>query len=338
MKKKHIGFLAVAVCLAFAACSAAHGQLPADYPTEAPTVQAIQTLSFNWENVDKYPLTTSLALLPTRNQIAAGGDDCQLSVWNIEDGSLLKHFKVDDDWIRSVAVSPDGATLVTMGHNGSIKTWNTSDWSAKTTFSKIAIGAECIVFSPDGQTLACCGFETPVVIFDAATGRQKTTLTMPGTGNTSIVFSPDGKYLAAAGRNGIVRVWEVSASYRQVHDLRTDGRRILGLAFSMDGSLLAAGGVGPNIFVWNTATGQKKQTFSAVVGKTFSLCFCGNDILASGDSLNNIRLWNLGDGKEIGRCIGHTGTVATMYFDIEKGNLISGGFDTTVRFWPFAQR
>lgn len=338
MKKKQWRFIVAVMSLGFALLSVSvWGDATAEYPNSAPTVEANRVLSFTWDDVDKYPLTTTLAFLPMKKEVITGGDDCRLCVWNLENGALLNHFKADEDWIRSVAVSPDGETLASLSHDGSIKLWSTADWKVKSTFSKVANGAEGIAYSPDGQTLAVCGFESRVTLFDAATGKVKSERPMPGTGNTIIRFSPDGKLLAAAGRHGTVRVWD-AASMKVVYDLKTDGRRVHDIAFSMDGSLLAAGGESSSIFVWMTGSGQRKQTISTEVGKTFSLCFCGNDIIASGDSLNSVRLWNLGGGEEIGRCLGHTGTIAAMFFDLENGELLTGGFDTTVRTWPLAAR
>ncbi len=313
------------------------GEAEPEYPTTAPMVEANRVLSFTWEDVDKYPLTTSMAFVPSKNELVTGGDDCNLSVWDLSNGALLKHFRADDDWIRSLDFSNDGVTLAALSHNGSVKLWDTAEWKAVKTLSKVGNGAESISFSPDGRYLAVCGYDPQVTIFDIAEGKAKTTLAMPGAGNTVIRFSPDGTTLAAAGRSGIVRLWDVD-SFSHRKDLRTDGRRVITLSFSLDGALLAAGGESPLIFVWESASGQKKQVIDAAIGKTFSLGFCGSDVLASGDSLNSVRVWNIEDGSEIARGYGHTGTIAALCFDLEKGELLSGGFDTTVRFWPFLKQ
>lgn len=313
------------------------GEPEPEYPLSAPLVEADQVLSFTWDDVDKYPLTTSLAFIPAKSELVTGGDDCQLAVWDLTNGALKNHFRADEDWIRSLDLSVDGETLAALSHHGSIKLWNTAEWKAVKTLTKVGNGAESICFSPDGQFLAVCGYDPQVTIFDIASGRTKTTLAMPGAGNTVVRFSPDGKTLAAAGRSGIVRLWD-AGTFQHRKDLRTDGRRVRTLAFSLDGTLLAAGGESPTIFIWDAASGQKKQTLNAAIGTTYSLGFCGSDILASGDSLNSVRLWNLGDGSEFARGYGHTGTVAALYFDLDKGELLSGGFDTTVRFWPFLKQ
>ena len=50
--------------------------------------------------------------------------------------------------------------------------------------------------------------------------------------------------MAAAGRNGKIRIWNVTDGSNQ-RDIETDGRRIRALAFSPDGTRLAAAGNSP---------------------------------------------------------------------------------------------
>ncbi len=67
--------------------------------------------------------------------------------------------------------------------------------------------------------------------------------------------------------------------------------------------------------------------------KIRSLAFCGSKTLASGGSDNAVRVWDLSTHKEIQRLVGHTGTVASLVADTQRHVLVSGSFDTTIRFW-----
>jgi WD40 repeat protein len=58
-----------------------------------------------------------------------------------------------------------------------------------------------------------------------------------------------------------------------------------------------------------------------------------------------VRLWNPATGQQIAYLSGHTGTVSTMVYEPKTQQLITGGFDTSVRFWtlplaesPFAEQ
>jgi WD40 repeat protein len=97
--------------------------------------------------------------------------------------------------------------------------------------------------------------------------------------------------------------------------------------------MLAAGGEGPFVMLWNPQNGSLIRIFTERPGKTFSLAFCGNDVLASGESDNMARLWDTATGQQIATLSGHTGTVSTMTFEPKTRSLVTGSFDASVRFW-----
>ncbi|NES83014.1 MAG: hypothetical protein F6K10_17295 [Moorea sp. SIO2B7] len=42
----------------------------------------------------------------------SGSDDKTLKIWNLEGGDLLPTLKAHGSWVSSVAISPDGRTMV----------------------------------------------------------------------------------------------------------------------------------------------------------------------------------------------------------------------------------
>ena len=53
--------------------------------------------------------------------------------------------------------------------------------------------------------------------------------------------------------------------------------------------------------------------------------------MATSGSDNEIRLWDLAKRQQTARLDGHTGSVSALAFD--RGLLVSGSYDTTVRLW-----
>ena len=70
--------------------------------------------------------------------------------------------------------------------------------------------------------------------------------------------------------------------------------------------------------------------------KVYALTFIGPRYLASGGSDNLIRIWDLATAAEVGRLVGHEGSVATL--DCDQDVLVSGGYDATVRIWSIKDR
>ncbi len=284
---------------------------------------------------DPVPVITCIDLDSTGQLLAIGGDDHRVRLWDVRTKKMQATLQEHNDWVRGLAFSSDRSTLATIGQDGQIRLWNAANGSLVQTFQAPVRGSRCLEFEPNAELnagrFAVCGFDSHVRIYDSTTGKLTTTLPTHGGNNRAIAYSPDGKLLAVAGRTGVVRVWNTSDN-SHVADLKTDGRPINALAFSPDSSQIAFAGDGPFIALAKL-DGTKAKQLSERPGKTFSLCFCSPDILASGESDNAIRLWNLTEGQETATLLGHTGTISTMIFEAKSNRLISGSFDTTVNFW-----
>jgi WD40 repeat protein len=148
----------------------------------------------------------------------------------------------------------------------------------------------------------------------------------------TVVFSPKGDRMAAAGRNGKIRIWNVSDGSGE-QDIETCGRRIRALAFSPDGSRIAAAGNSPTIDIFDVATGKSIMSLATRPAKVYSLTFLDSQHLATGGTDNRITLWDLDSKQADKQLVGHTGTVAAIACDSTGRILVSGSYDTTLRVW-----
>ena len=282
------------------------------------------------------PIVKCLDLEQHGQLLALGGDDHVVRLWNVQEQKFIAQLREHKESVRSLAFSPDAARLVTAAQDGQIHIWNVQDGRRLHTLNEPVRGTRRICFQPDGSRFAVCGFDRNVRIYDSATYKLVITLPTHDTNNEAIAYSVDGSLLAVGGRTGIVRVWR-TVDHKHLTDIEGDNRRVRALAFSPDGSWLATGGEGPFIMLWNPKDGQHVRTFAERPGKTFALTFCGNDVLASGESDNMVRLWNPATGEQTALLSGHTGTISTMTFEPKTQNLVTGSFDASVRFWILPQ-
>ncbi|MDR2757048.1 MAG: WD40 repeat domain-containing protein [Planctomycetaceae bacterium] len=283
-------------------------------------------------NINRVPVITCLDLEKNGQLLAIGGDDCVVRLWDVQAKGFIRELQEHLDWVRGLAFNPDQSRLATVDQDGQIKLWDLQTGSLVRSLKGAVRGTQKILFHPNASQFAVCGFEKNVRIYDAATGNLLKTLETHGTSNKAIAFSPDGSLLAVSGRTGVIRIWQTS-DYQQLTDLKGDGRRVHTVAFSPDGSQLASGGDGPFIMIWNPTNGTLQQTLQERPGKTFSLVFCGKTLLASGESDNAIRIWNIAQNQNTLTLLGHTGTISTMIYEAATNRLISGSFDTSLRFW-----
>ena len=278
------------------------------------------------------PIVKSLDMEQHGKLLAFGGDDHIVRLWSVAERKFVSQLRGHRESVFGLTFSPDADRLATLGQDGQIHFWNVKDGSLLRTLNEPVRGTRQIAFQPDGSRFAVSGFDRNVRIYDSATYRLITTLATHDTNNETVAYSTDGSLLAVGGRTGVVRIWRTSDN-KHLTDIDGDSRRVRAVAFSPDSSLLATGGEGPFIMLWNPQTGKLIRIFSERPGKTFSLTFCGNEFLASGESDNMVRLWDSSTGQNIATLSGHTGTISTMIYESTTQQLVTGSFDASVRFW-----
>lgn len=301
-----------------------------------PQKEASLVVELPTQDVDKRPVISKVSFSSDSRLMVTAGDDHFVRVWDAKTGELRYEYQAHNDWVRGAVFSPADNSIVSIGQNGVIKVWDLANLDNPTVIREKVVGARKVVFSPDGTKFAVCGYDPTVFCFDMTTKKLLYKLSAPSESMTALQFSPDGSLLAAGGRNGLVRVWRLDIG-SETANIKGDGRRVNALAFSPDGGQIALGTNGSRISVWNPQTGQMFSVLPERYGKTFSLQYCGPGILASGESDNVIRLWDLNSNREMTNLVGHTGTVSTLHYDEQLNNLVSGSFDTTIRYWAMVQ-
>jgi WD40 repeat protein len=163
----------------------------------------------------------SIALSPNGQLLATGGGeyvdqntskDTSIQLWDIKTGKLLATLEGQTSPISSIAIAPDGQTLVSVAD--SIKIWNLR---TKQLLHTIPGGSASIAISPDGQKLVTAAWDHSVKLWNLRTGTLLKTLFEPSINDqnfgriytTSIAFSPDGKTIAI-GSGGVLSTFGIS--------------------------------------------------------------------------------------------------------------------------------
>ena len=180
--------------------------------------------------------------------------DHQLRVWALPDGRSLPNIDLGRREIYTMAISPDGRTIVAGDYDGEYSIWQTAT-GMEQAHLRLRFYPYAMAFSPDGSRLAIAPVGEPVQIYDVATYRKLFELQRPVGGTAALAFSRDGSRLAAADADTAVRLYDARTGAL----LATNTDFILeplAAAFSADGKQLLTGGGDKWVATVDVASGK----------------------------------------------------------------------------------
>ncbi len=193
----------------------------------------------------------------------------------------------------SVAIYPDGRTLITGDAFGSIGCWNLADGGKLRPFQgQHSAQIQDIAFSPNGRWLATASSDNTIRIWSTATRQELLCCEGHSKEVLKIGWSPDSIHLVSASTDKSVRVWNaLSGACRHACWGHEEG--VYSVAWSPDGHWLASGSRDRSIRIWDANSGACLHRLWTPDGATESVSWSPDSRwLATAGEDNTIRLWD----------------------------------------------
>jgi WD40 repeat protein len=157
---------------------------------------------------DAYILVNCMDESPDRQQIAYGGRDHAIWIWNVNQLKMVQSYTPHAGSVMCVAWSPDGSQIASGSYDTSMRIYEVGTGEER----GICTGHENVVldlcWSPDGQQVASSSWDKTARIWDALTGECVYRYQGHSGPVNSIAWSPDRRYLASGSWDHTVQVWE----------------------------------------------------------------------------------------------------------------------------------
>lgn len=156
------------------------------------------------------------------------------------------------DWVRSVAFSPDGRTLVTGSDDSTVVLYTLQGNQAPGLRARLETHSDWVRSVTLTESILATGADDGLVQFyDAATEQKLRSFEQHGHVHM-LALSSDGQYLATGSDDDLVRIWDTErAETTSTYQLSRFDEAVHSLAFSPREPLLIAGSQGGFVYTWN---------------------------------------------------------------------------------------
>ena len=282
---------------------------------------------------------------PNGTQIATGGRDNQIHIWDAATGDLIRSIEGHTEWVTSLAFNDTGRVLVSGSKDNSVRTFDLQTGGLKQVVTHHRGDITAVAFTPDGEIIASGGRDSTILLHHAESAQQIAKLDHFGGPVWDMAFSPDGTILASSSEEGAVwlwGLWEESGAWLK----RLDGHNgpVASLGFSADGNYLLTGGLDSTLRLWDVRDIASQETVEAAlimrghVAPVMGVGFSEDMSMAISAGLDGtLRLWDISDGANRGELLSVVRTdgtpITSMALSPSRNLLASTATDGTLNFW-----
>jgi len=244
------------------------------------------------------------------------------SITGIQTAILSGH----TDFVRSLAFSPDGTSLVSGSDDKTVKLWDVQTGGVVKTFHGHTDWVHSVSISADYTTIASGSKDKTICLWDIQTEECHHVIEQQNQ-VAHVEFSPtDPQSLISVSGN---KVWHWNINGHQTNPVYTGSC----IAFSLDGTQLVSCH-GQDIVVQNTSSWEIVAKFNVVDGEIDHCCFSPDGRLIAGSCGRIAHVWDSTGShphpiKTFG---GHTRSITSLAFP-STPSLISSSIDGSVKFW-----
>ncbi len=238
-------------------------------------------------------------------------------------------------WIHSVAISPDGRSILSGSGDNALKLWDTATGKELHSFAGFPDEVRSAAFSPDGRVILCGGGNNTLFLLDAAAGKVLRTFKGHRDGIPAVAFSPDGRRVLSGSWDKTLKLWD-AASGKELRTFAGHSGEVHAASFSPDGRMVLSGSRDRTLKLWDAATGKELRTFTGHTDWISAVVFSpdGRTVLSSSTD-RTLKLWDIASGQELRTFPDQAREFNPVAFSPDGRAVLAGGH-STLTLWDAA--
>ena len=244
-------------------------------------------------------LVTEIAYLPSTRAAIAENPSPQLIAQSSQGQMMVSELKGFKGTIISLALSPDGKTLLVAGGDGSVSAVNLSNQQPEYSANFNLNDFSNLVISPNGKVFVAAQ-KKDISVFGLNNGESQMTLQGHVGKVSALAISPDSKTLVStSGEDRTIRVWNLENG-NLIQTIGEEVGPVTEVTFSPDGQYFVTGSVGDYRYIkfWDTATLKLLKTYPQQPN-IYGLGITPDNKKLAAAVKNYVKVWDIASGKEL---------------------------------------
>jgi WD40 repeat protein len=244
-------------------------------------------------------------------------------------------FEGHNNWVWSVAYSPDGRLALSGGRDDLMILWNVETGEEIRRFTGHDDQILAVAFSPDGETALSASLDRTLILWNLDTAEQIRRFEGHDDGVSSVVFSPDGTMALSGSYDDTLILWDVETGEALQRFVGHTGD-VLSVALSASGFTALSGSADDMVILWNVSAGTPLLQMAGHRSDVYSVAYTPDETGAlTGSDDHDLILWSFESGQPVRRYVGHSARVTDVDFSPDASQVLSSAEDNTVILWNF---
>jgi WD40 repeat protein len=244
--------------------------------------------------------------------------------------------------VNSVAVNPDGRTIVSGSNDYTVAVWDLESGNLLRRLKGHEDEVNSVAVSPDGRYIVSGSKDRTVRVWDLESGKLRRRLTGGyGMEVNAVAVSPDGRYIVSGSEDHTVRVWNFQSG--KLRRRRSGhGDKVNSVAVSPDGRYIVSGSDDHTVGVWDFKSGELLYQLTGHKSRVYSVAVSPDGRrVVSGSWDNTVAVWDLESGTLVRRLEPEKETtldvrmIMCVVTSPDGRYVVFGSADHTVGIWDF---